>query len=81
MTNENKNVLPNGSVIAQYKIESLLGSGGFGLVYKACHRHLGSVVAIKEYLPILATREGTTVEYTESLAAKFKGWDADRKST
>lgn len=59
---ENRLALPLGTVIQQYKIDSLLGYGGFGIVYKAEHVRLGKRVAIKEYLPSdLATREGTTV--------------------
>lgn len=62
MNTENRLALPLGTVIQQYKIDSLLGYGGFGIVYKAEHVRLGKWVAIKEYLPSdLATREGTTV--------------------
>ena len=43
-------------------IESVLGHGGFGIVYRARHKELGHCVAIKEYLPAdLAVREGETV--------------------
>lgn len=57
-----KNALPPGTVLNQYKIESLLAHGGFGIVYLAKHTHLDELVVIKEYLPSeVATREGTTV--------------------
>jgi len=57
-----KNALPSGTVLNQYKIESLLAHGGFGIVYLARHAHLDELVVIKEYLPSeVATREGTTV--------------------
>ena len=59
---EHKLALPCGTVLQQYKIESVLGYGGFGIVYKARHTHLDTLVAIKEYLPQqCATREGSTV--------------------
>ena len=57
-----KNALPAGTVLNQYRIESLLAHGGFGIVYLAKHTHLDELVVVKEYLPSeVATREGTTV--------------------
>ena len=45
-----------------YTLDSVIGHGGFGIVYRARHGELGLTVAIKEYLPIeLAVREGMTV--------------------
>ena len=62
MDTEHRLALPKGTVINQYRIESVLGYGGFGIVYKAQHMRLGNWLAIKEYLPQeLATRESGTV--------------------
>jgi formylglycine-generating enzyme required for sulfatase activity/serine/threonine protein kinase len=62
MDSEHRLALPKGTVISQYKIDSVLGYGGFGIVYKAEHVRLGNWLAIKEYLPQeLATRESGTV--------------------
>lgn len=62
MSDEHRLALPAGSQIHQFKIESVLGYGGFGIVYKARHMHLEQEFAIKEYLPQeIATREGPTV--------------------
>ena len=59
---EHKLALPAGSVIDKYRTETILGYGGFGIVYKGVHQQLDKPVAIKEYLPQeLATRDGTTV--------------------
>ena len=59
---DNKLALPVGTTLQQYKIESVLGYGGFGIVYKARHKRLDIQVAIKEYLPqMFATREANTV--------------------
>ena len=59
---ERHDSLAPGTVLRDYTIESVIGHGGFGIVYRARHDELGIVVAIKEYLPIeLAVREGATV--------------------
>ena len=53
-----RNCLPAGTVIDCYSIESLLGSGGFGMTYLARDMDTKSRVVIKEYLPKrLATRD------------------------
>jgi protein kinase-like protein len=44
-------VLPSGYVLHEYRIESLLGTGSFGLTYLATDTNLSSRVALKEYLP------------------------------
>jgi serine/threonine protein kinase len=60
--NDHRLALPVGTMLNQYQIESILGYGGFGIVYKARHSHLDDLVAIKEFLPQeIATREGTSV--------------------
>lgn len=52
-------VLPAGERLLEYRIESLLGQGGFGITYLATDVHLATPVAIKEYLPAqLAQRAG-----------------------
>ena len=59
---ERHDSLAPGTVLRDYTIESVIGHGGFGIVYRARHDELGLVVAIKEYLPIeLAVRQGVTV--------------------
>ena len=59
---ERHDSLAPGTVLRDYTIESVIGHGGFGIVYRARHDELGIVVAIKEYLPIeLAVRQGATV--------------------
>ncbi len=53
------NALPQGYRLHWYRIESVLGQGGFGITYLAHDTNLDKSVAIKEYLPIeLAVREG-----------------------
>lgn len=54
--------LRTGTELNGYEVESVLGHGGFGIVYKARHLDLGTIVAIKEFLPIeIAVRDGLTV--------------------
>lgn len=43
--------LPAGHLIHDYKIQSTLGGGGFGITYLARDTNLNLPVAIKEYLP------------------------------
>ena len=64
-TNEpRRDALPPGARLDadKYAIEEVLGSGGFGLVYRVRHLLLDEERAIKEYLPSeIAVREGETV--------------------
>ena len=43
--------LPAGTVIREWRIEDVLGVGGFGIVYKGRGIYFGELVAIKEYFP------------------------------
>jgi len=43
--------LPAGARLHEYRIESVLGQGGFGITYLATDVHLSAKVAIKEFLP------------------------------
>ena len=65
MSEESSNVrgvLQAGTTLRGYVIETVLGSGGYGVVYRASHQELGHRVAIKEYLPAdLSIREEGTV--------------------
>lgn len=46
------NALPSGYVLEEYRIDAILGAGGFGVTYKAMDTHLNTWVAIKEYFPV-----------------------------
>ena len=51
MTTTHAAALPLGFVLHEYRIERLLGHGGFGITYLATDTLLRKSVAIKEYLP------------------------------
>ena len=51
--------LPPGTRLRDYRVENVLGEGGFGIVYLAVDQTLQRKVAIKEYLPsTMAARAG-----------------------
>jgi hypothetical protein len=58
-----RQTLPRGTILdGVYEIEQLLGSGGFGKIYRVYDRQLGQHLAIKEFFPVkTASRAGLTV--------------------
>jgi serine/threonine protein kinase len=67
MEEDYKNSLPTGHKLYEYRIESVLGAGAFGITYKALDVNLSQYVAIKEYLPNnCAFRQGQTTVVARS---------------
>ena len=60
-----------GFMLAEYRIERVLGAGGFGITYYAWDTHLKKAVAIKEYLP-----NEFAVRYDETTVAPKSSSDA-----
>lgn len=55
------NALPIGTYLGEFELTSVLGEGGFGIVYLAWDHSLERRVALKEYMPsALAARSGAT---------------------
>ena len=50
-TDDNRLALPVGYMLHEYRVERVLGIGGFGVSYLAHDTNLNAKVAIKEYLP------------------------------
>jgi len=73
---EDENVLPVGTILAdEYRIDGVLGAGGFGITYRARDVKLDIDVAIKEYFPRdFASRSNTVTvrPRTKSEVEQFK---------
>ena len=72
--------LPAGHRLGEYRIDHVLGSGGFGITYYALDSHLDKPVAIKEYLPNdFALRTGAITVKPKSTADQGNyQWGLDR---
>ncbi|MCP5536126.1 MAG: serine/threonine protein kinase [Akkermansiaceae bacterium] len=79
MPEEYRNALPAGKLIDTYRIERVLGEGGFGITYLVRELNLDKHFAMKELLPdgIAMRRTGDT-SYVE---AKSSGTEADFAAT
>ena len=68
------NALPPGTRFEEYRLDSVLGSGGFGITYRAYDANLDKFVALKEYLPVeFATRTAasTVVPHSDADAQDY----------
>ena len=72
--------LPPGTRFEEYRLDAVLGAGGFGITYRAYDAHLDKFVAIKEYLPgEFATRtEASTVVPKSNTDAQDYHWGLTR---
>ena len=75
-----RNALPMQSMLLEYRIEQVLGAGGFGITYRARDTNLDKDVAIKEYLPgelAMRTPDGKVVAQATTHEEGYK-WGLDR---
>ncbi len=74
------NALPRGYALHEYRVESVLGAGGFGLTYLAVDSNLNLKVALKEYLPgdFAARAEDSTVQPKPGEAGESFQWGLQR---
>jgi protein kinase-like protein len=77
---ETSTALPSGYSLHEYRIDSLLGAGGFGLTYLATDANLNLKVALKEYLPsdFAARGEDSTVQPKSLSSAESYKWGLQR---
>lgn len=69
--------LPPGSRLRDYTVSAQLGSGGFGITYKAVEAFTERLVAIKEYFPsgvAARAREGASVVPVSGAAEEMFDW-------
>lgn len=80
MNDTNGHALPTGYRLREYRVERVLGEGGFGITYLAEDTQLGALRAIKEYLPgDLAHRStGMTVHARSGAAVEDFAWGLQR---
>ena len=79
-TSDMGNGLPVGTMLGEFELTSLLGEGGFGIVYLANDHSLQRRVALKEYMPsVLAARGGASQVQVKSERHR-ETFEAGRKS-
>ena len=74
------NALPAGYVLHWYRVESVLGQGGFGITYLATDTNLDQQVAIKEFLPTelaIRTQDSVVRPVSDDRSETF-GWGLNR---
>jgi len=75
-----RNALPMQSMLLEYRVEQVLGAGGFGITYRARDTNLDKDVAIKEYLPgelAMRTPDGKVVAQATGHEAGYQ-WGLER---
>ena len=80
MTFDHVHALPPGTRFEEYRLDMVLGAGGFGITYRAYDGNLDKYVAIKEYLPgeFAARTEASTVVPHSSTDAQDYHWGLSR---
>lgn len=80
MTAEHDQALPLGTQLGDYRLDALIGHGGFGITYRAFDTQLAKFVAIKEYMPVefaMRRPDGTVAPRGARYADDF-AWGRER---
>ncbi|NOQ34465.1 MAG: protein kinase [Methylococcaceae bacterium] len=74
---EHLNALPDATLLHEFELLGVLGSGGFGITYLGQDRYLEKKVAIKEYMPmdIAIRQQGITVRAKTTLQEDTENFD------
>ena len=77
---EATHALPAGYALHEYRIDAVLGAGGFGLTYLATDGNLNFKVALKEYLPsdFASRNEDSTVQPKSGDTTESFQWGLQR---
>jgi len=79
MSVDNDQALPPGTQLGDYRLDAVIGQGGFGITYRAFDGQLAKMVAIKEYLPVeFAVRRAKEVVPRGSRFADDFAWGRER---
>ena len=80
MSLDNVQALPLGTRLGDYRLDAVIGHGGFGITYRAFDTQLAKFVAIKEYLPLecaVRTAQGEVVPRAQRVADDY-AWGRER---
>jgi serine/threonine protein kinase len=80
MSHENDQALPLEMRLGDYRLDAIIGHGGFGITYRAFDTQLAKFVAIKEYFPVefaARRRDGHVVPRGSRFADDFV-WGRER---
>src|SRR5258708_39429085 len=79
MSIDSVQALPLGTQLGDYRLDAVIGHGGFGITYRAFDGQLAKIVAIKEYLPVeFAIRKDREVVPRGARFAEDFAWGRDR---
>jgi serine/threonine protein kinase len=79
MSSDNVQALTPGTRLGDYRLDAVIGHGGFGITYRSFDTQLAKFVAIKEYLPVeFAVREGQNVVARGARFAEDFAWGRER---
>lgn len=70
--------LKTGAVVERYRIEKVLGHGGFGITYLVHHTELGKMFALKEHFPRMFSYRDTATTHVKASDEGNFNWTLDQ---